>query len=245
MKKLFVVIALAALAVFIIPDMSRSQALTAGQYGLFIDAGYAHPLANLAQRFKGTYSVGGGFIYGINERFSGEIRVAYSKFDKASSDPLLYTITVQDVRTTFKMPPTMEHWYRNVSLQPSLLINLLTTGTITPYIGLGTGLHRFDWFRSADRAWVRPEGSTTFDYYRDRTTGALQAPYQAKHITEWQWGLNGSVGVSFKAGGKALLDVKARWDAIMGDLWPALLLGMEEVRPIQTLQITAGVRFLL
>lgn len=245
MKKLFVVIALAALAVFIIPDMSRSQALTGGQYGLFVDAGYAHPLANLAQRFKGTYSVGAGFIYGINERFSGEIRFAYSKFDKVSSDPLMYTIAVQNVRTTFTMPPTMEHWYRNVSLQPALLINLTTSGNITPYIGLGAGLHRFDWFRSADRAWVRPEGSASFGVYKDPVSGAMQDPYLAKHVTSWDWGLNGSFGVTIKAGAKALFDVKARWDAVLGDLWPGLLLGLEEVRPIQTLQITAGVKFLL
>lgn len=245
MKKLSIVIALAALALASMPGMSRSQGLSGGQYGLFVDGGYAHPLSHLAERFKGTYSIGGGLIYGLNERFSAEIRVAYSKFDKVSSDPLMYTIDVQNIRTTFTIPPDLEHWYRNVSLQPQLLINLTTAGNVTPYIGLGTSLNRFDWYRGATRAWVRPEGSTTFDYYRDPTTGAMQDPYYAKHITEWQWGLNGSFGISFKAGASAMFDIKARWDAIMGDLWPALLIGLEEVRPIQTLQITAGVKFLM
>lgn len=245
MKKLSIVLALAALAFAGMPDTSMGQGLSGGQYGLFIDGGYAHPLSRLGERFKGTYSIGGGFIYGLNERFSGEIRVAYSKFDKVSGDPLLYTINVQDVLTTFTIPPDLEHWYRNVSLQPALLINLTTGGTVTPYLGLGASLNRFDWYRGASRAWVRAEGSTSFDWYRDAVTGDMQDPYLAKHFTEWQWGLNGSFGIAFKAGGNAMFDVKARWDAIMGDLWPALLLGLEEVRPIQTLQITAGVKFLL
>lgn len=245
MKKLSIVLALAVLVLVSLPAASQGQGLTAGQYGLFVDGGYAHPLANLAQRFKGTYNIGGGFIYAINERFAGEIRVSYSKFDKVSGDPLMYTINVQDVLTTFTLPPEMEHWYRNVALTPSLLINLTTGGSVTPYFGLGTSVNRFDWYRGEAHSYVRGQGSTTFDYYRDATTGELVDAYQAKHFTEWQWGLNGSLGLGFKAGANAMFDIKARWDIIMGDLWPALLLGLEEVRPIQTLQITAGVRFML
>jgi len=245
MKKLSIVIALAALALVSMPDMSRSQGLSAGQYGLFIDGGYAHPLSRLGERFKGTYSIGGGLVYGLSERFNAEIRIAYSKFDKVSGSPLEYTINVQDVRTTFTMPPDLEHWYRNVSLQPALLINLMTGGNVTPYIGLGTSLNRFDWYRGETRAWVKAEGSSTFDWYKDAVTGAMSAPYRAKHVNEWQWGLNGSFGLSFKAGANAVFDVKARYDAIFGDMWPALLIGLEGVRPITTLQLTAGVKFLL
>jgi len=243
MRKTAVILGCMLLIFIGIVPVSQAQFLQPGQSAIFVNGGYSHPLGTLAERFKGTYNVDAGYLYGLSTNMSAEIRVVYGKFDKLTDDPTPYTQEVNNIPTAFTIPPELEHWYRYVGLTPSLMLGL-GSSSVKPYIVFGTGVYRYDWYRGPARAYVRWNNAGDWQTFRDPLTGQMIAPYASKHITQWQWGLNGGAGIAFPIAANAVIDIRARYEAILGDIWATLYMGMEEVRPIQNLQLTGGIKFM-
>lgn len=249
MKKMILISGLLILLIAGFAPILSAQGITKGQYAVSVNGGYSQPVAELYHRFKGTYNIDGALNYGVSNRLTAEIRLVYGRFDKLSSNPSNLVRTTNNVLTTYTLPPGMKHYYRYVGLTPSMMINLITEGSIKPYILLGTGWYRYDWYRGAATPYIRSyaPGNPLFQdwHWFTDAKGVKQVPYYAKHIDNYSWGLNGGLGLAIQAGSNMIFDVKARWEVVLADIWPALFLGLEEVRPIQNLQLTAGIRFIL
>lgn len=243
MRKLSIIFGLTVLFLLNICSVSDSQVTSGRKLAVFVDGGYTQPLSRMAERFKGTYNIDGGLLYTLSDRLSAEFRFTYGKFNKVSDNPFKYTITLQNVVTTFAMPPGMEHYYTFGGFTPSLILFPVMTEKVKPYIIIGTGLYRINWYRGPSRSWTQTNRTGAFGYYINPTTKQMQDPYQAKRVTDWAWGFNGGVGILFQAGANMDIDIKGRWEGMLYELWPALFLGMEGARPVQMFNITAGIRF--
>lgn len=203
------------LAVFFIPNLVSGQMFKADQWSLQVNGGLSQPLGELGNWFKPTYNVTGGFTRGFSDRVATEVRVNYYYLDKEGSGG----------GTKYPMPSTLVLNFRSVGLTCSALINLSLSSKTKPYIIAGTGLYRWN----CSRGGGNYKGENIL----------------AKRRNEYSYGFNGGIGVAIAAGNKAYIDINARWEGIIGQLYPTLYLGLEKVQPIATLGLNAGIRILL
>lgn len=225
-----------------------AQVVPQGKIAIAANGGYSVPLLTLGERFKGTYNIDAGINYGITERLGVEVRLVYGQFNKMSTNGRQIRYVINQVPQTFAMNPAMEQYLKWAGLTSSMTIGLTQSQSIKPYLLLGTGVYRTDHFRGAARPYVQLYDPGNANYqafaeFKDLTTKVLVTPYQAKHRTNYAWGINGGLGLAFPIGANASIDIKARYEVIMSDLWAAIFLGMEGVRPIQNLQLTGGIKF--
>jgi len=243
--KLLLLLFIAALVLTAIP-CAQAQLVEQGKIAVFANGGYTHPLGDIKERYKGTYNFDVGFNYAMTPQLMAEFRFVYGKFDKTPDDAKTFMVRpTVTTSTEYAIPPGLDNWYRYAGITPSLIINIIPEGNVIPYLLLGTGLYRFDYVFGTSVPYVNFNETGVWDYYRDPDTGVMPTPYQGKHHTQWALGVNGGFGLGFKIGANAVFDVKARWEMLLSDLWPVLHLGLLEVRPIQYLQLTGGIRFIL
>ncbi len=244
MKKAAIVAGVIIFCLMSVVAYSPAQIMPAGKNALSVNAGYSAPLGELSKRFQGTYNVDVGYNRSLSTHFGAEVRFVYGKYDKLSNNPREITYVINDVPTTFTLPPDLDHYFRYTGLSTSLLLNPEVSMGIKPYMLLGLGMYRYEFYRSAFYPYVRlyEPGDPNFEDYHSQTDGTQ---YAYKMITEWSWGMNGALGFGIPIGANAVFDIKARWEVILADIWPVLFLGLEGVRPIQTLQLTGGIKFIL
>lgn len=248
MKKKILILSFSICIVIGFAFYSNAQVVSRGQSAVTLNGGYSVPVGELSKRFEGTYNLDIGYIYGFSNFSAVEFRVVTGKYDKLSDNPRKITYVINTIPTTYTLPPDLKHYYRYTGLSISMIPNIISSGSIQLYGLLGLGYYRFDYYRSAFRSYIRfyQPGDPKFQDYHYETDakGNLVKPYPYKHITEWSWGVNGGLGFGIKLSSNAVIDLKARWEVILGDLWPTIFLGLEQVRPIQNVQLTGGIKFI-
>jgi len=99
----------------------------------------------------------------------------------------------------------------------------------------------------AARQSVRPYLLGTVGVYRWFST---RGAYRDSSVTlpefkeqDWSWGFGGGVGVEYVVLRALALSIDARYQLIVGELWPALAVRLENVSGFQWLSLNAGIRF--
>lgn len=97
-------------------------------------------------------------------------------------------------------------------------------GAVQPYVGGGIGLYYWQEQRAA---------------YDDsfRTVPALDRPAQ------WSAGFHAGTGAALALTPQAALDLGVAYHVVLGELWPTINLGLENVSTFQFATVSAGVRY--
>lgn len=102
----------------------------------------------------------------------------------------------------------------------------LLRGRVRPTVGAGVGLYHWRERRAAYQ-----------DTVRTTPVPALDRPSQ------WSAGFEAGPGVEVALAAGAAVTVGAAYHVVMGELWPALDLGLESVSTFQYATLSAGVRY--
>jgi hypothetical protein len=209
----------------------HGQDLRAGAY-----VSYLLPVGTLQDRFFPT--VGGSVTFGMSDgspAWFGSFE--YIKFDRENTDELAITRTVNDggQDQEYSIPLTklsMDLEIVGVALNGTT--SLWNAGSVDIQASAGFGVYHWNSYRSAYQDSMKaqtPSGPVLVE--------VLDVPESEQE--DWSGGLQLGLDVRYHLGGPMFLTAGARYKIVIGELWPALSLDLENVSGMQMIDIRAGV----
>ncbi|MCU7495683.1 MAG: hypothetical protein HF314_16635 [Ignavibacteria bacterium] len=203
------------------------------------------PIGTLKDRFKSTF--GEAFYAGLetSDKWTWLGKAEYMKFDKVNPDRLRLERTVnidgQDQKVSFPMD-RLKMKLEVVSLSLDTKYNLLRTGFLETNLDAGFGFYRWIFHRdgldslSAEVTGANGTGKTV--YYSMKKAIAISQE-------DWSGGFNVGLEVTLTPFYPVSLSFSAAYKNIVGELYPALELEMENVSTFQMFDLKAGLRIKL
>jgi hypothetical protein len=236
MKKLLYTIFLISLTV--LPNTLFAQdegAFVAGANGeMYI------PIGTLSQRYKNTY--GGSVYFGreVSEDWTWVGKIEYFKYDKMNTDNAFVTrsVKVEGVDTKLTYPlPKLKMDLEVIGLSANASYNFINEGILRTDLELGFGVYR----------WIHHRGAYYDSLYAD-TAGSgspvvidrIKVP--SKTESDWNGGLTLGIGVDVAFYKPLSFYASANYKIIIGELWPALALNLENVSSLQMVEVKVGLR---
>ncbi|MBV6511352.1 MAG: hypothetical protein FMNOHCHN_00832 [Ignavibacteriaceae bacterium] len=234
MKRILYIL-ITAVTLFTADTYAQKIQFTAGAEGsLFIPAG------SLADRFKpgmgfslrfGQETSPGWYWFGAFE---------YINFGTENEEKLSVkrNLNVAGVPQTVQVPtPGIDMYLTAYGLSANAKSNLADFGFLKADIEFGFGVYRWEGFR----------GSFRDSIYYDTTGTGVKSGIEYISIAEikqldWSGGVNAGIGITIPVISPVDFYLGAHYKMIIGELWPALVLDMENVSVFQMYQITAGIR---
>ena len=197
------------------------------------------PVGAFANRFENAF--GGSFYFGkqLSEKWTWYGKVEYMKFDDLNKDKLVVkrTVLVGNVEAEFTIP--LDQLRMNMEIfgvSANADINIFRSEMFEGNVNLGFGLF---WWRNFREAF----DDTLF--VKDNSGNDLFADYiKVPELTqgEWSGGINAGANVGVKIFDPVWFTVGANFKAIIGELWSALALDLENVSTFQMFDARAGIK---
>jgi len=202
------------------------------------------PIGSLAQRYLTAF--GGSFYLGKNtsESWTWIGQFDYVKFTRENKDQLIISRTIDVfennklVQKKFDIPlPELNMPLEIYGLSANAKYALFRTGTIELGTEFGFGIYYWECNRAAhnDSLYADTSGNGGLKFAQ-----VLDMPKNSQQ--DWSGGINLGLNMSIDLFGPVSLNAKAQYKVIMGELWPALELDMENVSAFQILELKAGIR---
>ncbi|MDA0712084.1 MAG: outer membrane beta-barrel protein [bacterium] len=223
------------LVAFMLFGGSPSQA-ESGKWGLggFID--YNVPLNNLRDRYDSTTKYGATLNYVTSDALTVEIEYHHSKFDngKLATDPWVYAV---DGKSYVSPNATSELTFN------SLAVNAL--------IFLGDD-NRSHGFKAKDYRYYLAVGGGFYSYkatnenfvFPAQNTEVLDLTLVMDPQIDQRTTIAGNVGTGLEAfvTDNLSLDVRGRYNFVVGELRPMLFYGRDRTRPMQFFDLGVGLK---
>lgn len=199
--------------------VSMNQVHAEDRFQAGVQYQYVQPVQTLAGWFDAASSFYGISIGRIQDaRWSYRFQVEALEFTEGNKDALQY----DDLALNLKLYGAHLGWQYNV-LEKSRYVN--------PFLTWDIGIYR----------WFAERGEYTIS---DSQTGSsLYIP--SRNQQDWSWGGSAGAGAEIEVIRSLSIIVSVRYRIIIGELWPALSLGLENVSGFQMLDmgVMLGYRF--
>lgn len=232
MKKIFLFI---SISVLFFPNLYSQQNNFVGG----VNFSYYLPIGTLANRFDNTF--GGSFFFGkqISETWTWYGKIEYMKFDDLSKKTLTVkrTVLISNIEKEFTIP--LDQLKMNMEIfgvSANADINIFRTEMLEGNVNLGFGIFWWRNFRETfdDTLFVKDDsGNDVFADY-------IKVPELTQG--EWSGGFNAGANVGVKIFDPVWFTVGTNFKAIIGELWSALALDLENVSTFQMLETKAGIK---
>lgn len=197
------------------------------------------PIGSFANRFENTF--GGSFYFGkkISEKWTWYGKLEYMKFDDLNSEKLVVkkTVLVGSSEKEFTIP--LEQLKMNMEIlgiSANADVNIFRTENFEGNVNLGFGIFWWRNFREKfdDSLFVKDDNGN--DLFADYIT--------VPELTqgEWSGGFNAGLSFGVKVFDPVWFTVGANYKAVIGELWSALALEIENVSTFQMLDTKAGIK---
>lgn len=202
------------------------------------------PLSTLSERY--LTAIGGsvylGKITSVNWTWTGQFD--YAKFTTENKDQLFISRTIDVfennklIQKKFEIPlPELDMPLEIYGLSANAKYKLYKTGPVELGTEFGFGVFYWEYQRAAHRDSLYADTSGNGGL---KLAQVLDLP--KNHQQDWSGGLNLGVNLNIYLFGPLSFNVKADYKVIIGELWPALELDMENVSAFQILELKAGIR---
>ena len=229
MKKLLLILCVAAL----LPNAQATAGEGAFGAGGFFD--FYIPLFNFKDMYDSGTKFGGTAHYIYHKRKMVEVELHHARFNDGSLETRTFSFSDGKEYTS----PQAEANMTINSINANWLFALREQGFgqgATLYLTFGAGLHDY----ASKVSGLIFAGQTP--------SGAGAPPDQnilLEPINDTRTAFSASFGggVQIGLGDKAALDVRARYNIVMGELRPFLVWGIEKTYPFNLIDIGAGIKF--
>jgi hypothetical protein len=201
---------------------------------------YFIPFGSLAERLEPT--IGGSFYFGMetSENWTWIGRVEYFKFDKENKEKLFLKrkLTVNGIESDYEIPlPDLKISLEIAGISAAAEYKVIETNFMNVKATFGFGLYKWFSKRSAyyDSLYIDTTGAGDF-----KLAEILNVP--ANSQTEWSGGFDLGFDVNVNVYGPIWITTGARYKTVVGEIWPALDLDLENISTFQMFDIRAGVR---
>ena len=229
----------AFLAVFalVAAGLADSALAQEGRWAVGGIADYNIPMHRLGKRWDATGKFGATLSYVASQRTVIELEYTYSKFTngKPASDPWFYAIEKKE----YTHPNGRSEITWN---------NLIVNGLL--FVGEENAAHGF---KARDYRYYLLIGGGLYRYYAINSnlvySRQTNNPIDRNIVLEDQIdqrytiGANAGVGVEGFVTQNLVIDLRARYNFVVGELRNMLFYGLEKVRPIHMVDIGAQVKF--
>lgn len=196
------------------------------------DAGVLMPFGSLSNRFKPAvvYNVFWGQETSANWTWTGNFE--YVKFTKQNDSKLYVTRMLNDVNYSYPMPAKMMT-LEIAGLSVNAGCKLFENSLLRANLNFGFGIYNWTYKRNA-----YSDSLFTPDTAHSLVTAISLADNKQQ---DWSGGFNIGVGADVKIIDPVFLNVSCNYKAVIGELWPALDIDLENVSVFQMFEIKAGV----
>lgn len=226
--------------IFILFLLTGYNAKAQDSYIFGANGSYYIPFGSLAERFKPT--AGGSFYFGkeTSESWAWTGRAEYFKFDKGNTDELFITrkLTVNGVEGDYKMPlPALTVSMEVAGVSAQAEFDIVETNFLNLKGTFAFGLYRWFYQRSAyyDSLFVDTSGTGGM-----MLGEILDVP--ASSQTDWSGGFDFGLDVNVNVYGPVWINLGGRYKAVIGEVWPALDLDLENISTFQMFDVRGGIR---
>jgi hypothetical protein len=235
MKKIFILSFFIIL--FSVPNYSQSNVWYTGA-----DFSYFMPIGSLKDRFEPA--TGYSFVFGkeTSQDWIWFGKVEYFNFDKPNYDRLTVKrkFTVDGVEKQLSFPLTkLDMNLEVIGLSVNANINYIRTEIFETNLNFGFGVYKWIGNRRdfIDSLFTKNAADSTLfvDY--------IDVP--EKQQSDWSGGLNFGIEAAIKIYEPVWFTVGAQYKIVIGELWSALKIDLENVSTFQMGEIRAGLRFKL
>lgn len=198
------------------------------------------PAGSLSTRFKPAAGASIEIGKEVSEDWTWTGKIEYFKYDRLNSDKLFVTrsVKVDYFDKRFQIPlPKLKMSLEVTGLTANAAYNLYSNNFIRTDLEFGFGVYR----------WFNKRGEYRDSLYADTSgTGGLKLA-QVANVSEsnqedWSGGLNLGFGVNVNIYKPVSFYASANYKVIIGELWPALALDLENVSSMQMFELRVGLR---
>lgn len=207
---------------------------------LQVEGGFVIPSGSFAQRFDpGTsFSLSAGTETSPGWKWFG--RLEYINLTEVNEDELYVkrNLTINGVEKTVNVPtPGLEMNFSAVGLTAQLEHRIYSGELFQADLHLGFGVYR----------WESLRGSFRDSIYYDTTGNGTKSGLEFISVAEinqndWSGGFNFGAGITVPVIKPISFFAAANYKAIIGELWPALILNKENISVFQMFDIRIGLR---
>jgi len=219
-----------------------SVTTNAQKYGVSVTGGFSYqvPVSSLNNRFLSA----AGFFFGVGEnnkqRWNWSGTIEYISFGDANAEKFTVTKEVQ-VNTnnySFNIPlKNIRVELEIAGLSADVSYKAFDFGFLNTDFSFGFGIYRWYSYRSGsfDSLFVtNPETSQPL------LAAVLKVPELTQ--TDWSGGINLGVEIKIPVYAPFTLYFSPRYKLVIGELWPSLEIGFENISGFQMLDMRAGVK---
>lgn len=230
MKKIVLIILFFNVLLF-----GQKEYYSVGAYG-----DYYVPVSGMADRFNPVF--GGSISFGALSRgdwyWSGQLEYFSTEEGNTDKFKILRNVEVGGVDVPYELRfYNLQVKFELGGLSANTEYNFLNTSVVESSVKFGFGIYR--WFYSRSAVYDTLYADTTGN--GDMVAAAnLQVP--AVSQTDWSGGLNTGLVIKIKFMKPVLFYLNADYKVIIGEIYPALDLGLENISTFQFVNIKAGFR---
>ncbi len=234
LKKVYILIVVALVSAFTVSG--QEMKFVAGVNGSAI-----LPAGILSQRFEPAIGYSVYFGKQINERWTWTGNLLYYKFDKMREENLKKMIQaeINGVTNDYSIPlPGLEMEMEIAGLMAEAKMNVFRTGYMETDLNFGFGFLYWEHQRGEyyDSLYVTPpEGGDPV------LVDELEVPGRTQ--TDWSGAFNIGAEINFPMIEMLALNLSANYKLVVGEIWPTLSLGLENVSGFQMFDLRAGLQF--
>jgi opacity protein-like surface antigen len=230
LKKLLCLIGV--LALLLASDVQAQE----GKWGLGGFVNYNVPLKNLRDRYDNSVKYGSTLSYVSSQAVTVEIEYHYSKFDdgKLAAQSFVY--------------PVDGNTYTSPNAKSELTFNSLAVNALV-FVGEDNQSHVF---KGKDYRYYLAVGGGFYRYkavnenfvFPGQTTNPINMSLVMEPQIDERTTLAGNVGVGLEAfvTDNLSLDVRGRYNFVIGELRPMLFYGRDRTRPLQLFDLGVGLK---
>lgn len=205
------------------------------------EGSYFTPIGKLGERFQNTagFSVYAGKQTSDRTTWLG--RFEYFKYDQVNKEKMEISqeILVGINKKKFSAKLTQIKMDLEVAgLSVNMKSTIFDAGFMKTSLDLGFGFYRWTFHRQAhDSIMVDSSGTAGVNKFFTLLQSAPPATQQ-----DWSGGFSAGLEMDIAVAGPVWITLAGNYKNIVGELWPALALNMENVSTFQMLDLRAGVR---
>ncbi|HPN37077.1 MAG TPA: hypothetical protein PL041_01650 [Melioribacteraceae bacterium] len=212
-----------------------------------LDGNYYLPLGTLGERFNPTAGIAISFGKEVSKDWTWVGKLEYFKFDKLNEDKLKLNkkIAVGSNTESFNIPLNdLSMSLEIVGLSANAFYNALDFGDFKTDITFGFGVYR--WYSPRETYTLYFE-QTTKSFYRDTVgvNGSFNKVLDVPSISQsdWSGGFNLGLHFNYEVINNFNIYAGCEYKVILGELWQALALNLENIAGFQMVNIKAGLKY--
>lgn len=222
-----------------------SCAVRAQDNGFFIreEAGYLQPIGTLHQRFMGTTVEAVAFGKKINENTTWIGRIEYFRFTELNKDKLYYTRTIKPYSKEylFRLPlDKLSMDLEGAGLTAEMQKDIYNNSFFQSRLSLGFGIYRWQSYRSGykDSVYASIPDNDTLTSTKLKLVEGFNVPSLVQQ--DWSGGFYAGAEIGIEIADPLWLTASAHYKVIVGELWAALKMDMENVSGMQMAMFKVG-----